>query len=59
MCDDCEYDWEAAQAKRDNDEYQRGIAETKAAQEMGPAGSAEREAAYRQMEQDAYNRGDD
>jgi hypothetical protein len=34
----------------DNEEYQRGIEETKAAQMMGPAGSPEREAAYLRME---------
>lgn len=34
----------------DEAEYQRGINDTKAAQEMGPAGSEEREAAYLAME---------
>jgi len=54
-----EYDWEDEQARRDEVEYQRGVAETKAAQEMGPPGSPEREAAYLAIEQAAYDRGDD
>jgi len=57
--DQGEYDYEVAQAARDNAEYQRGIEETKQAQMMGPPGSPEREAAYRAIEQAAYNRGDD
>lgn len=39
------------QAQQDEQEYRRGIEDTKRAQEAGPAGSPEREAAYLEMEQ--------
>lgn len=52
-------DYERAQRRRDEAEYQRGYYETRNAQMAGPAGSDAREAAYREMEMVAYNRGDD
>jgi hypothetical protein len=54
-------EWEAYQAEKRHDEaeYQRGINDTKLAQQMGPAGSAEREAAYRDMEAQWAKEGDD
>jgi hypothetical protein len=46
--------WDAGSQNRngtdDEAEYQRGIADTKRAQERGPAGSPEREQGYREME---------
>lgn len=38
------------QRQIDEEEYQRGVTDTKRAQEAGPPGSPEREAAYLEME---------
>jgi hypothetical protein len=46
---DCEDDG-GAQDRRREAEYQRGYAETAAAQQAGPPGSAAREAAYAELE---------
>jgi len=42
--------WHDMIARSDNAEYERGVNDTRRAQEAGPAGSDEREAAYREME---------
>jgi hypothetical protein len=46
--------WDVSEQPQDGGhdevEYQRGIEDTKRAQEAGPAGSPEREQAYREME---------
>ena len=52
-------DWESAQARRDEQEYQQGYHEVRAIQAMSSAGSALREQMYLEMEQAAYNRGED
>ena len=39
-----------AEKARDEAEYQRGIQDTRRAQQAGPAGSEAREQAYREME---------
>lgn len=52
-------DYERQQRRRDDADYQRGYHEARYAQMAGPAGSDAREAAYREMEMAAYNRGDD
>lgn len=45
--------------RHDNEEYRRGIEDTQRAQEAGPAGSEEREAAYLEMEQRWHDEGFD
>lgn len=52
-------DWEAAERRRDEREYRRGVAEVAQIQAFAPAGSALREAMYLEMEQAAWNRGED
>ena len=48
--DEQELSLAADERAADEAEYQRGVSDTKRAQEAGPAGSEEREAAYREME---------
>ena len=56
---DCDDDTDARQRRLDEAEYQRGISDARQAQEAGPPGSPEREAAYRAMEQAWYDEGFD
>lgn len=51
--------WEAAEIRREEAEYQRGYHEVREIQAISAAGSAFREQLYREMEQAAYNRGED
>jgi hypothetical protein len=50
-----EMDWEAAQLRRDEAEYQTGRAQVAEIQALTTAGSALREALYREMEQRDYD----
>jgi len=54
-----EFDWEAAEIRREEAEYQRGYHEVRQIQAFAPAGSALREQMYAEMEMAAYNRGED
>lgn len=53
--DRAEIDLARRQRALDEAEIQRGIDETRLAQQAGPPGSFEREAAFRDMEQRAYD----
>lgn len=56
---DDEGDWEAAEIRREEQEYLQGYHEMRQIQAFAPAGSALREQMYAEMEMAAYNRGED